>query len=438
VVSIEQFLKDDVSGLINSILDFAITSACTTFSVETDNKNLSTVLNDWLTDINSDLRGKIPTGLKALATEYFRERWKGSSFILLRSVWETKNGFRLPTKLWFVNGRDITITDKKDDIKRIGDESYELFITKEKSINLPYNKDEMVFVQKPFENWGVEYPTPYLIKRGVYHNGKLIEIMIKKGANVIAKALEYLFLMKKGSEELSKLNKPEFTYDEKDLRKAKDDFQLMIDEIRGKGGIPTYTTNWDTSFEHMIPDYKKALDGAIYSPAEKRILGGLGFIEVVEGITSTRRDAILNPKVFVSEVQEGVSGFAQLIHDVLMTIIQENKILHKKYVNSDMIQVRSAPLKSFYNDDAKTFLRGLYDRGLLSKRTLTDLCVDVDIDEEVERRKQEKTNGLEETMFPPIVQNIEKDVAPSDNIPPDKKPGSPEAKNYTSAKKKIQ
>lgn len=136
-----------------------------------------------------------------------------------------------------------------------------------------------------------------------------------------------------------------------------------------------------------------------------------------------------------------------------MDIVEKNKTLHRKFTSEDIISIRTSPMKTFFDGDEKTFLRSLYDRGLLSRRTMVELGVDVDLDEEKERRLAEHKEKLGEIMYPPVIQNMEQFAndadgnlqpvvkpdqmqtpdsknKPSDNIPDDKKPGTPESKNY--------
>lgn len=436
VKCIKSSLDNDQSGLVNSLLDFAISAGQVEFSVESSNKTLVKSLNSWIQNINSDLRGKVPTGVKALAKEYYKERWKGSSMIVLRTVWEEKDGFILPTKLWFADGGSIRIEDNSE-AKTIGGEIFKLHINREKSIALPFLENERIFIQKPFENWGSGYPTPFLIKRGVYFNMKFIELLNEKGSNVLSKALEYLLLMRKGNEKLASLGSPDFIYSDDDFKAAKKDFMEMVDNMKSGNGTPSYFTGFDTDMSHIIPDYDKILNSQLYESPEKRILSGLGFVEVLEGISGTRKDAVINPRVFISEVQSGVNDFSQLLHDLLMTIIELNKPLRRKLMNSEHISIRTSPVKSFMSSDAWDFLRSLYDRGVISKKTLVELGADIDFEAEVERRKREQDEGVDEkgypcTMYPPVTQNQETidNGQPSDNIPDDKKPGTPEAKNY--------
>lgn len=441
VREVNTLLQNDVSGLVNSILDLGISAGSVDFSAETSNASLTKFLDGWLKNINVELRGKIPVGINALAKEYYRERWKGSSFLLLRTIWENRDGYTVPTKLWFVDGKDIVISDNEH-IRELGTETYGLRISDTKVLDLPANRNrERVFIQKPYERWSTHYPVPYLIKKGVYYNVKFLEELATKGSNVVGKAMEYLMMMKKGDVELAKLNNSDYVYSEEDLKKIKSAVSNLIDDMKSNGGTPFYTTNFDTELQHLIPEYNKALESGLYAPIERRILAGLGFIEVVEGITSTRRDAIINPRVFVSEVQQAVKDFSSLLRDVMFTMIELNKPAHRKMMNQEYIEIRTSPVKQFFSEDSKDFMRSLYDRGLLSRRTLVELGVDMDFDAEVERRKREKKQTLDETMFPPVVQNQgefknkkDPDTKNKDDVPEDKK--GPEKKNYNKNSRK--
>lgn len=447
VLKVKQLLNDEPSGILNSILDFAINSALVDYRIETDNRNLTKILNSWLLNINSDLRGKVPTGLRSLAKEYFRERWKGSSHILLRTFWEEKDGLILPTSLFFVDGEDIVIgTNSNNGIVKLGDETYFIRVSRsgyansfdshntiytptKDDIKLPRQSNEEIFVQKPFESWGIRYPIPFIIKRGIYRNAEFLKLMSSKGEFIVAKALEYLLITKKGTQEL--FLKGNVSYSEEDLKKAKEDFQKIVNEKKtGNPGFPNYTTNFDTEISEYIPDYKKAINEEIYNPLEKRILAGLGLIQVIDG-TSSKKDVILNPKPFISEVEQGIEDFKILLNDIVQVFVEKNLIAHKKWAGSK-IKVTSSPVKGFMDDKVKTMLRSIYDRGGLSKKTLVEVVGELDFDTEVNRRADEKAKGLEEKMYAPVIQNQEgisedTDVT-GDSIPADKK--GIEKKNY--------
>lgn len=431
---VENSLNNDISGLVNSVLDFGISAASVNYSIESSNKTVKTALNDWLVNVNESLRGKVPTGINEFAKQYFIERWKRSSFIVVRTKWEMRNGYKLPTKMWLVNGADIEILDDEE-AKELGTEKYQLRITKEKAISIPKNKDEKIFVQKPFESWTSDYPVPYLIKKGTFYNLESLRLLSEKGNAVVGKAMEYLLLLKKGDKDLAKTQNPDFIYSEEELKDIKSHFQRLADEMRSQAGTPLHVTNFDTEIEHIIPDFERILKSALYSPIERRILASIGFIEVVEGVTTSRKDSVINPKVFMSEVQAGVNDFSCLLKDILLTIIEENKNLRPKLMKADIIQVRTSPIKQFLSNDAKEFLRSQYDRGLISKRTFVELCGDMDFDAEIERRTEETDAKLDDLMTPPMIQNINQGVPGQEAPNPDKKTSpdkqGPEKKNYT-------
>jgi len=443
VLGVKAIMDDDSSGLVSTILDFAISSALVNYRIEAGNNNLTTALNEWLSGINGDLRGKVPTGIKALAKEYFRERWKGSSNIVLRTFWTKQDGLELPTSLFFVDGEDIKVKNTSDDGRiQLGKEKYYIRIGNkqkyteigDRDIPLPKEKNEMIFVQRPFESWGVLEPTPYIIKRGIYRNCEFLKLIAQKGEFIVAKAVEYMLVIKKGTEKL--LLDGNITYSKEDLQNVSQDLKSLLQDKKASGGSATYTTNFDTDISEYIPDYSKAISASVYSVIEKRIMAGLGLVEIVEGIASTRRESILNPKPLITEVEQGIEDFKSIINDLIQTIIEKNKANHKKWMKAD-IKIINTPIKTFMDDKAKAMLRSLYDRGAISKRTLVDVVGNLDFDLEVERREDEAEEGLEETMYPPVIQNMENtpdeteevtEPTKKEEVPADKQ--GPEKKNF--------
>ncbi len=443
VLAVKRLLEDDNSGLVNSTLDFAILSAMVDFRIETDNKNLTKILNDWLCTINEDLRGKIPTGLKALSKEYYRERWKGSSHLVLRTFWEvdSKTGLDVPTTLFFLDGENVKVQVPDKNEVELGAETYWLRTSpnEKDDIELPVNPDtEVLFIQKPYESWGTRYPVPFIIRRGIYRNLKFLALISSKGEYIVGRALEYLMTIKKGTERMAVEGRAELTYDEDDLKKVSEDFRKLLQSKKTEPGTPTYTTNFDTEIEHLIPDYTKAVNDVIYAPIEKKILAGLGLVDIVDGSSSTRRESILNPKPFIGEVNHAISDFKTLLEDIIKTFIERNADSHPKWTSAK-IQIHCPPVKTFMDDKFREMLRSLYDRGSLSKRTFVEVVGDLNYDLEVDRRKEEKSSGEDKVMFAPIIQNTGLDPAtggvappkPKDNVPDDKK--GPEKTKYNQA-----
>jgi len=410
VTGTKNLLRDDYSGIVGSLLDFMISSAGVDYSIETTNENLGNFFEDWSATLNSSYHTEqvhsIPVGIKSLAREYFRERWKGSSFLLLRTVWEKKDGFIMPTKLAFLDGESIIIEENPEATISLGEEEYRLRIDDRHTRRLPATKNEVIFVQKPFESWSTAYPTPYLIRRGVYRNLMFMKMLQTKGERFVAKALEYLLLLKKGTEALAMTKEPNFIYSENELKQVKEDFNKIAADAKTVGGTPTYATNFDTILEHLTPDYTKVVNTALYAPIERKLLAGLGLVEVVRGIASDRKEAILNPRPFVAEINNGISDFKSLLADILRTFVEKNRKSHRKYAEEKLV-VHNSPVKDFLTDEIRNHLRSLYDRGCLSKRTYTEVVGDTDFDIEVDRRNKETEDKLDIKMYPPIVDNRE-------------------------------
>lgn len=441
VLETKKLLKDDPSGLINTLLDFAISCATRVdYYVETDNKNLTNTLNAWLKNLNSDLRGKIPTGLSPLAKEYFRERWKGSSFLLLRTFWEKRDELNLPMTLFFLDGEDIKNKPRNpnDKVMKLGDENYAIRINDDESkdIKLPTNKNELIFAQKPYDSWGERYPTPFIIRRGCFRASKFLGMISGKGEHIVGKALEYLMVLKKGSEKM--LIDGKIGYSQTELQQVSDDLKEIIERKKSEAGASTYTTHFDTELEHFIPDYKKAIDSTLYTPHEKKILAGLGVIEITQefSLGSTRRQSQLDPKPFISEIEQAIEDFKSMINDILVTIKEKNIDDHKKWMNID-VELKSTPIKDFITNEIRQVLRSVYDRGKLSNRTFAETVANVDYDEEVRRREEEHELGHDEKMFAPVVQNngqLGVGVPPA--IPINKNTGKEPAPSKTGPEKK--
>jgi len=438
VDAVKQMLTDDVSGIIDSLTDFSVDSASVNYSIEFQNDNLNKLFENWLKNINIDYAGQIPMGIDALAKEYFKERWKGSSFCVLKiAKWDKVAGSNIivPSRMFFVDGRSINAEekDKKDELKIL---SYDYYLGKDKDV--PLTKD--VIITKPFARWFDKYPVPFLIKRGVYHNYRLTESLKKRQAEVLDQIIPYMLLIKKGTEALAKDNK---TYTEPELQSVIDEFQTLVSELKTttlgdtRTKTPVRATNFDEELKHLIPDLSTMFKTELFEEAERNILSGLGFIEVVQGVASSNKESALNPKPFMAEITAGVKDFKEIIHQLLYIIKQKNDS-HIKYNNEDAY-ICSSPVKSFQTDKFRDTIRQLYDRGQVSKKTYVELCAEVDYNTEIYRREKETKTGLDYTMYPPITKNDEEkgidnqgknpdpDVDP-DNIPEDKK--GQEAQNY--------
>ena len=440
VLAVREALENDISGYVNGLLDYAINSASVDYYIETDNDNLTDKLNNWLSNINIELRGEVPVGIKSLLKEYCRERWKGSSFLVLRTFWEKVDGFEIPTLMYFMQGEDIIVGDGEDETKNLKPKKYYLRIDDDNKKPIGTKENEKLFIQKPFTPWGEPYPIPFVIQRGIWKNLKFLELLEERGEFLVSKAIEYLAILKKGDKDLTLSNNPDFIYSEADLKKVKEDFKQFLDNRRVTGGTSTYVTNFDTTLEHSIPEYARILKEELYAPIERRILGGLGLIDIVEGVASARREAILNPKPFFGEIKNAVQEFKLLLSDILYTIVERNKPSHKKYFNVP-IRISNTTVIENITDKVLSQIRSGYDRGVVSKRSY-DESLGLELDVEIKRRKDEKP--LTDTMYPPVIQNQEQimdettkqPITKKEKTTPDKT--GPEKKNYNKSEEEKQ
>jgi len=407
VAAVKTMLKDDVSGLVDSLTDFSVQTASVDFSVETDNEKLTEILKKWLDNINSPYKGLIPRGIKPLAQEYFKERWKSSSFPILKiTKWDTINGIKLPTKMFFVDGESIhseEIDKNKKNKELVG---YEYYLGEGTDDKL----DKGVIITKPYGRWFDEYPDPFLIKRGVYHNWKIIESLKNRETEILEQVIPYLFLVKKGNETLA--GQGIKSYSQTELKEIKGQFQELMDKMNSladvKAKTPIRVTQFDEEIKHLIPDLKAVFDPQLFIVAEKAILSGLGFIDVVEAVSTSRRESILNPKAFIEETKKGVEDFKGILKELVAQIIENNKDSHKKYMSDSVVfHITSSPVKGFITNDAKTQFRLLWERGQLSNQTYCELVGEVEFRTEVSRREKEAKEGLEYTMYPHLTKNDE-------------------------------
>jgi len=452
VVETKKLLRNDFTGLVNTMLDFAIGTFKTEYVIETGNSNFDKVLNNWLQNINAPLRGKIPVGIKSLSGEYARERWKGSSLCLLRSLWSEQTIDRaeyfLPNRMWFVAGEDIIVDSADNDKKIIGAETYALQVGKSRDnkddrINLPVTNykagiKEEIFVQKPFSGWTDEYTVPFLILRGLYKNMKMIELIENKSGSLVSKAIEYFAMIKKGTERL--FLDGNIAYDEPKLKDIKERFQNVMGESANSKSSPVNVTQFDTDFSHIIPEYEKILKHDLRVTYERNILGGLGLIEILEGVGTSRKEAIFSPKPFITEIENGISDFENLLIDVVEVIKEKNKDKHIKFMNSD-VKVYSRPVKAFLTKDLLDHIRSAYDRGMLSKETYTEICTPASSSIEIRRREAEDVSGINDILYPPVIQNNEKDPDAKKNIQKDEKTDttktSIEKKNFNMSEEEM-
>jgi len=447
---VQTLIDNDITGVVNSLLKYAIDSASETkYRVECENETLQQLLNTWLSEINLEVEG-VPTGLSELSKEYLQERLKGSSFCVAKaSDWKKlkvdNTEIEVPKIMWYVNGASIYV--KRPSKKPFVLGSDKLYLDKEYKTPLISNKDTSVIVQKPYSRWQDEYPNIYLIQNGVYKNWKAIEILQSKSDQTISKVIPYLFLMQKGT--LEEFLKGNINYNDKELAEMVNGFKNELEKYNSQqdktpvDGIP-----FDLKYEHLIPDLTKILSEELYRQGYRAILSGLGFIDVIQGLSSTRKESVLNPKPFIAEINSCVSGFKSMLLEVVYEIIQRNKSKHPKFFSDRAnIYIVNSPLK-INTESILDALRQGYDRGISSIQTYQEV-LGLDSQTEIERKKKEVANGDQELFYPPVLTNQEDKgidiVKPSkpkstkeENLENEgKQPGSPEAKKYKNAEEEI-
>lgn len=440
VDAVKQMQQDDVSGLVDSLTDFYVNSASVDYRVETGNENLNEILDKWLKEINIEYNGKIPIGIGALAEEYFKERWKYSSFPVLKIAgWRNVGDLVVPSKLFFVDGQSIYAKDKDDDSETVSLINYDYFISKK--MDDKSKLDKGAIFSKPFARWFDKYPIPFLIKRGIYHNYRVMQSLKNNESQILDQVIPYLLLIKKNSPELFQQG---VSYSNEQLQAVIEQVQELVKAVQNNGDLgkiksPIRATQFDEEWKHIIPDLKTIFDPILFEEAERNILAGLGFIDVVEGISSSRRESILNPKACIEEIKKGVKDFKQHFLSMLVYKIKEKNESHSKFMNEEFY-VTSSPVRTFMTNDFKQLVRVLYDRGRISSQTAVELIAEVDFKTEVYRREREEKNDISRKLYPPVIRNDEdKGIDLPDGeiddeeIPEDKK--GIEKENYNNAGK---
>jgi len=409
VRAVKQMLIDDVSGLVDSLTDFFVTSASVDYRIETKNDSLNSILAQWLEEINIEYNGQIPMGINALAEEYFKERWKSSSFPIMKvAKWREVNGIIVPSKLFFLDGESIAAKEKDDSDKyqRLIAYDYYLSPTFDKMSKLGDN----VIYSKPFARWQDQYPVPFLIKRGIYHNWRLIQSLKNHEGKILEQVIPYLLLIKKGTEGLAV--QKDVNYSNEQLQGVIDQFQALMETIKETKRdthdvkAPIRATQFDEEIKHLIPDLKTIFQVELFQQSERNILSGMGMIDITEATSNSRKESILNPKGFVEEIKKGVSDFKNHFLKQLVYQIKKKNESHNKFMN-EKFYVCSSPVKAFMTNDFKELIRQMYDRGRISSQTAVELIAEIDFETEVYRREQETKREIEQKMYPVVTRNDE-------------------------------
>jgi len=432
VQQIDILLDNDYTGVVKTVYDFMIGTANTNFTFVTDNENLTNMLTNWsMNELNRNVNLDIPKGLRDLSTQYFRERWR-SSFIVLNIVWDKIDGYILPSRMWFSDPTNIIVSGKMN--KLDGKEYY--FGKQSPENKIISNDNKSVFIRKPFDSIYKNYATPYLVGRGVLYNSQVKESLIKKQADILEEIIPYLLLLKAGDANL--LQKNMLTNLDSDLEKLKDSLKKYKRDhtYRTQEGDSILKGRYDLTVEHFIPELGKIFNDSIVKPVNWNILAGLGLIEL-EGFSTSRQEAIWNPKVLVEEVVDAVLDWQLLLEEVVQLIIQKNSSLHRKQMNKD-IRIVPGVLKAFMTDAMKKLVKDYANTGQLAvEDSFEALPFGFDFEISRKRRIQERDRGDEDLFFPRVILNQNSDDYPTrPNITPNEIPKKKKKEEDEEAKTK--
>lgn len=434
VAQIDELLNNDHTGLVSTIVDFMIHSSTVSMKIETENEPLNKFLQHWQKNIlNTKVNIDIPSGLRGLSTENFRERWR-SSQLALKVIWgkekfENQGTFIIPKKMWFLDGASV-FTESSG---ALNTRKFFVKIDKKK-VQLKNTEMESIFIRKPYTSWHEGIVTPYLVKRGTVYNALVKRTIVQKQSDVIESIIPLILQMKAGSDELALqglgVSKEAF----KKLKDSLVDAKHRFDETHDFGDLIA-SLRHDVNLEYLIPDISKIFDDKIVRSTDRNLLSSLGMIEL-QGFSSTRQEAILNPKVLVEEVKDAVQDWADLLQDVMLEMMNKNRAKHPNLANNE-IQVIPGIIKAFITDEMRVMLRSMYDRGVISKQDGCEDITGLNFEVQVNRRTKENERDLQTIMKPPVIQNIEKDLDPlidDTNLEDqNKKPNTPESDNFNNA-----
>ena len=434
VKQIDELYSNDKTGLVSTIIDYKIHASTVDFKIETENETLNNALQKWQkTVLNRNVNIDIPGGLRALSKENYQERWR-SSLLALKVIWgeekfANQGTLIVPKKMWFLDGASIS----SESTGALNTRKYFVTIDKDKK-QLTNSKSESIFIRKPYTAWHKDKVTPFLVQRGTVFNTLVKNAIVQKQSDVIEAIIPLLLKLTAGNDKLAL----------EGLSPSKEQFKALKDQIveamknfeeSGNMGDLIASLRHDVNLEYLIPELGKIFDEKIVRSTDKNLLSSLGMIEL-QGFSSTREEAILNPKVLVEEVVDAVQDWANLLQDVMVEMMARNIPKHPKLANNE-IQVIPGIIKAFLTEEMKSMLRSLYDRGILSKQNASEDIANLNFEVQVNRRVREDERDLQTIMIPPVIQNFEDkpnlDINQDDLEDQDKKPGTPEADNFNNA-----
>jgi len=196
-------------------------------------------------------------------------------------------------------------------------------------------------------------------------------------------------------------------YKDSDLTTLVDNFKTALETYKAEtNATPVNAIPFDQKYEHLIPDLRNILSEELYRQGYRALLCGLGFIDVLQGVSSTRKESVLNPKPFIAEVNAGVDGFKTVLLEIINVIIAKNKVDHKKlFSENNELKITNSPLK-INVEVILDQLRSGFVYGIISVQSYQEI-LGIDPDKELQRMKKEWNEGLREIYYPHLIQNQE-------------------------------
>jgi hypothetical protein len=242
------------------------------------------------------------------------------------------------------------------------------------------------------------YPIPFLFHRGTAQLVKVKEALRKSDYRTAIGIINDILMIKKGSDELTKLG---ITYGEKEMSALRDLLRTQLSTNQA------FLTTYDTDMKHVTPETASLLSRDKYFEVDKDILASLGLINIrIEG---ERRESELNYKGFMLETQAIMKEFRDIMEkDLYMEFVRRNKETHPELFKefSRLLYIYK-PINIWITDEGKRLIKNWYNSGLISKRHSLETTSDLDYDVEKIEREKETANGDDEKMYPPVLQNQE-------------------------------
>lgn len=437
VTQVDTILDNDKTGMVSPIYNFMVQAATVPMKIETGNETLNKVLHIWQTKVlNRNTNIAIQSGLRALSTENFRERWR-SSLLGLNVQWGEEDfggnigKWEVPKKMWFFNGGAI----KTEKNKTLDTRKFYLKVDKntDNDIELVSKLEKSIYIRRPFTSLHKDIVVPYFTQRGTVFNALYKSSITQKQSDVIESLIPLILKLQAGSDELMaqgiKPTKEEFDELKKQLTDAYDNY-------RESGNVSDLIASLrhDVNLDYLIPDLTKIFSDGISKSVNRDLLSSLGMIEL-QGF-GTRQESIFNPKVMIEEVVDAVKDWADLLNEVMLDMLARNKGKHPILADLE-IKIIPGIIQAFLTDEMRTMIRSMYDRGDISRQSGVEETTGLDFETQVERIIKEKARGLDKICKPPVIQNLEQYLDPivdNNNLEDqDKKPGSPEADNFNNA-----